>query len=127
MKRFAFGAAVIATLVSASVALAGGSLAGKYTTRIASPAQFKGTWALNFAKNGTYTVADNGRILVHGKYSTSGSKLTLGHETGPAACPKSGTYTWARSGKKLKFTPLSDPASCSGRSTVLAHTFTQAG
>jgi hypothetical protein len=125
MKRLALAASVIAALALSSVAFAGGTLAGTYTTKITSPPEFKGTWVLNFAKGGTYTVADNGHILVRGKYSTTGAKLTFGHETGDGACAKSGTYTWRRSGKTLTFKRLSDPAACPGRRGVLAHTFTQ--
>ena len=125
MKHLAIAASVVAALALSSVALAGGTLPGKYTTTIKSPAQFKGTWVLNLAKRGTYTVADNGQILIRGKYSTTGSKITFGHETGSGACAKSGTYTWAKTGKTLEFTRVSDSAACSGRSGVLAHTFTQ--
>jgi hypothetical protein len=125
MRRLALAASVIAALALSSVAVAGGTLAGKYTTKITSPPEFKGTWVLNFAKGGTYTVADNGHILIRGKYSTIGAKLTFGHETGDGACAKSGTYSWRRSGKTLTFKRLSDPAACPGRRGVLAHTFTQ--
>jgi hypothetical protein len=127
MKRFAIAASVVTALVLSSAAVAGGTLVGKYSTKIASPAQFKGTWVVNFTKSGTYTVADNGVIVVRGKYSATGSAVTLGHETGPAACAKTGRYTWKRSGKTLKFTRTSDSSACSGRSGVLAHTFTQVG
>jgi hypothetical protein len=125
IKRLALAASVIAALALPSVAFAGGTLAGTYTTKITSPPDLAGTWVLNFAKGGTYTVTDNGHILVRGKYATTASKLTLGHETGDGACAKSATYTWKRSGKTLTFKRLSDPAACSGRRGVLAHTFTQ--
>jgi hypothetical protein len=108
------------------VALAAGTLAGKYTTKIASSASLNGTWALNFAKGGTYTVSDNGHIVIHGTYVTTGSRVSLGHETGPAACASTGKYVWKRTGKTLKFTRISDSA-CVGRSGVLSHTFTQTG
>ena len=125
MKQLAVAASVVAALALSSVALAGGTLAGKYTTMIKSPAEFKGTWVLNLATGGTYTVADNGQLLVRGKYSATGSKITFGHETGNGACAKSGTYSWKKTGKTLKFTRVSDSAVCSGRSGILAHTFTQ--
>ncbi len=125
MKQLAIAASVVAALALSSVALAGGTLAGKYTTTIKSPAKFKGTWVLNLTKGGTYTVADNGQILIRGKYSTTRSKITFGHETGSGACAKSGTYTWKKTGKTLKFTRVHDSPLCSGRSGVLAHTFTQ--
>jgi hypothetical protein len=126
MRQLAIAASITAALVLASGALAAGTLAGKYTAKIASPASLKGTWVLNFAKAGTYTVSDNGHIVIHGKYSTSGSKVSLSHETGPAACASAGKYSWKRTGKTLKFTRISDTA-CVGRSGVLSHIFTQTG
>jgi hypothetical protein len=124
LKHVAIAASVVATLALSSVALAGGTLPGKYSTTIKSPAQFKGTWILNLAKGGTYTV-DNGQLLIRGRYATSGSRITFGHETGDGACAKSGTYTWEKTGRTLKFTRVNDSPLCSGRSGVLAHTFTQ--
>jgi hypothetical protein len=125
MKQLALAASVVAALALSSVALAGGTLPGKYTTTIKSPAQLKGTWVLNLANGGTYTVADNGQLLIRGKYSTTGSKITFGHETGNGACAKAGTYSWKKTGKTLKFTRVHDSALCSGRAGVLAHTFTE--
>jgi hypothetical protein len=124
MKQLAMAASVVAALALSSVALAGGTLAGKYTTTIKSPAQLKGTWVLNLAKSGTYTVVDNGQLLVRGKYSTTGSTVTFGHETGNGACAKAGTYTWKKTGKTLKFTCVRDSLAC-GRPAVLAQTFTE--
>jgi hypothetical protein len=124
-KHLAVAASLVAALALSSVALAGGTLAGKYTTTIKSPAKFKGTWVLNLAKGGTYTVVDNGQILIRGKYSATGSKITFGHETGSGACAKPGTYTWSKTGKTLRFTRVRESPLCSGRSGVLAHTFTQ--
>lgn len=124
LKQLALAASLVAMLALSSVALASGTLAGKYTTSIKTPAQFKGTWVLTFAKGGTYTV-DNGHLLIRGRYSTNGSRITFGHETGDGACAKSGTYTWKKTGRTLKFTRVSESPVCSGRSGVLAHTFTQ--
>ena len=125
LKYLAVAASLAATLVLSSVAFAGGTLAGKYTTTIKSPAQFKGTWSLSLANDGTYTVADNGHLLVRGKYATTGSKITFGHERGSGACAKPGTYTWKKTAKTLTFTRVSDSPICGGRSGVLAHTLTQ--
>lgn len=124
LKQLALAASLVAMLALSSVALASGTLAGKYTTSIKSPAQFKGTWVLTFAKGGNYTV-DNGQLLIRGRYSTNGSRITFGHETGDGACAKSGTYIWKKTGRTLKFTRVSESPVCSGRSGVLAHTFTQ--
>jgi hypothetical protein len=124
-KQLAAGTSVLAALALSSMAFAGSTLAGRYTTTIKSPAEFKGTWVLNLAKGGTYTVVGNGHLIVRGKYTTTGSKVTFGHETGDGACAKSGTYSWNKTGKTLKFTRVHDSPLCSGRSGVLTHTFKQ--
>jgi hypothetical protein len=126
MKRLALAAVCVAALASTSLALAGGgTLTGQYKTTVKSPPDAKGTWVLKFAKGGRYTVIAFGHTFVRGTYSATGSRITFGHETGEGACSKPGTYTWKKSGKTLKFTRVSDPAICSGRSGVLAHPFTQ--
>jgi hypothetical protein len=125
IKRLALAVSVVAALASAPAALAGGTLPGDYRTTITSPPAFKGTWVLKFAKGGAYAVLANGKTLVRGKYTTTGSSITFGHETGEGACAKTGKYTWKKSGKTLRFTRTSDSALCSGREGVLAHVFTQ--
>jgi hypothetical protein len=127
LRRVAVAALAVLALAPASAALAGGTLAGRYTTKIASPAAVKGTWALTFAKGGRYTVVDDGHLLVRGTYSVAGAKLTLGHETGDGACASAATYSWKKAGAMLHLTRVHDPAVCSGRIAVLAHAFTQAG
>jgi hypothetical protein len=124
MKHLTIAASAVAALALTSLALAGGTLAGKYTTTIHSPAQLKGTWILNLRQDGTYTVIDNGQLLVRGRYATRGSKVTFGHETGNGACDKPGTYTWKKTATTLTFSRLRDSLAC-GRPAVLAHTFTQ--
>ena len=127
-KRFGLVAAIVGiALVASSAALAGSTLPGTYTTRIASPAQFKGTWSLKFASSGKYSVIDSGHLLVRGTYTTTGSRVTFGHETGDGACAATGVYTWTRAGKTLRFTRIRDHASCTGRKSVLAHTYTLSG
>jgi hypothetical protein len=125
MKQLAIATSVVAALALSAVALAGGTLPGEYSTTIKSPAQFKGTWVLNLAKNGGYTVVDNGQFRIRGRYSTTGSRITFGHETGDGACAKSGTYTWKKTDRTLKFSRVSESPLCSGRAGVLRHTFTQ--
>ena len=107
------------------MALAGGTLTGNYATTIKSPPELKGTWVLSLANGGTYTVVDNGQVLVRGRYATTGSRITFGHETGNGACAKTGTYTWKKTGKTLTFTRVSESTDCRGRSAGLAHTFTK--
>jgi hypothetical protein len=125
MKRVAVGVTLIAALVLPSVLLAAGGLPlGKYTANVKTPAALKGTWVLNFMKGGKYAITDNGTVVVRGHF-TSTSRIYLGKETGPAACPQLGVYSWKRTGKTLKFTKVSDP--CVGRSTVLKLAFTATG
>jgi hypothetical protein len=121
-KRFAIAATVVAALATSSVALAGGTLTGKYATTIKSPSEIKGKWVLTFAKGGTYTVAMNGKPLSRGKYSATAKTVTLRE---PNGCGGTGTYAWKKSGKTLRFIRKREAASCQARAAVLAHTFTQ--
>jgi hypothetical protein len=124
MRRLAMLAAMAAALVVPSLALASGPPLARYTAKIATPSQLKGTWAFTFAKDGTYTIAQGAAVVVHGHYAALGSEITLSRETGPRACSQFGDYHWKRAGKTLKFTRVSDP--CAGRALVLGHTFTVA-
>ena len=117
-------ALVTVALTASSVAFAAATLTGKYATTIKSPSPLKGSWVLSLTKAGTYTVALNGEVLAGGKYSATGSTITFGRETA-GGCPKSGKYTWKKSGKTLTFTRISESATCSARSAVLSRTFTQ--
>jgi hypothetical protein len=127
MRRLALLLMIMAGLVLPAAASAAAPFPGKYTTKLAAPAQFKGTWTLTFTKAGTYTVALKTTVLVNGKYSVSGSKVTLGHEKGPASCAPSGTYAFKRTGASLKLTKVSDSAAkCAGRIMVLSHALTAA-
>lgn len=108
-----------------AAAVAAGSPSGTYkgnVTSVALGGVLKGTWTLVF-KSGRYSVADNGKVVIRGKYSISGTKITLGHETGPAACAATGTYTFKIAGQTLRFIRISD--TCAGRKTVLAASFTK--
>jgi hypothetical protein len=130
MQRLAAVAVLLALLALTSVASAAGSLGGTYQTKIgAKPlgGQLKGTWTIKFS-HGNYKVSQGGTAVVHGKYTISGSKVSLGHESGPASCPGTGTYSFHASGKKLTFTRVSDDtAACAGRAAVLAGHFTKIG
>ena len=127
MKQLAAGIAMIAALALAlpSVVLAARNLPlGKYRTSVKTPARLKGTWVLDFLKGGKYTITDNGAVVVRGHFNTT-SRVYLSGETGPAACPQFGVYSWKRVGKTLTFTKISD--SCAGRAAVLALPFTATG
>ena len=121
MTRLAILASLAVALVLPSLALASAPPAGTYTTKIATPPELKGTWALTFTKQATYTITLNGKLAIRG-HSAGGAKLLFTKETGPKACPTVGKYTWKRTGKTLTFTKLSDP--CVGREFVLGHVFT---
>jgi hypothetical protein len=130
MKRVAITAAAIAALAFSPAALAAGGLSGKYKTKIISDhalgGSLNGTWTLDFKPNGSYTVTDDGTIVIRGKFTSTASKITLSHEKGTAACPATGRYSYKLTAQTLKFSRISDPT-CPGRSGVLANTFKTVG
>jgi hypothetical protein len=122
VQRLALVTVVMVALGHSSVAFAAGGVAGTYTTTIKSPSEVKGKWVLTLAKNGTYAVALNGRVLARGRYSVTSTTITLRE---PAGCGGSGTYAWKRSGKTMTFIRKREAPSCQVRAAVLAHRFTQ--
>jgi hypothetical protein len=124
LKRLIVVASLIASLAVPSLAFAGAAPTGSYSTKITTPKGFKGTWVMAFAKGETYTIKLNGKVVVHGHDLSIGSQIQFQGETGPAACPTPGFYTFKKSGKKLTFSKIHDSAKCSGRSFVLGHPFT---
>jgi hypothetical protein len=124
MKRLAVIAALLTAMALPSLALAAdGPPPGKYTAKIAAPAALKGTWTLSFAKNGTYTISLNGKIVVRGHDLSIAPQIQFYKETGSKACKSLGFYNFKRSGKTLTFDQLNDKG-CAGRSLVLSHRFT---
>jgi hypothetical protein len=117
-------ASLLAALALPSLASAGIGLSGSYSTKIATPKQFKGTWTMVFASNGTYTITLNKKVVVRGHDLTIGSQIQFQGEKGPAACPTPGFYTFKKAGKKLTFSVVHDPKRCAGREYVLGHPFT---
>jgi hypothetical protein len=129
MRKFALAGVAAAVLLACSVALAAGTLNGKYSTTIHSSAlggQLNGTWTLDF-DHGTYTVGVDGQQVLTGKYSIHGHKVTLQNGHGHVACSvrTPATYTFKLSGKKLTFRKDSGSKQCVGRDDVLSHTFTK--
>jgi hypothetical protein len=122
MKRLALIASLIAALAVPSLALADGPPAGKYTAKITTPAVLKGTWMLTFVKSGSYTISQNGKVVVRGHDLSVGPQMQMYKETGSKACKSIGFYNFKRTGKTLTFMKLSDPG-CAGRALVLAHSF----
>lgn len=131
MKRLIAIAVTLAALGLASVALAAGP-SGTYRTKITSSALgggVKGTWTISFAR-GTYTVRENGSLIVRGRYATKGSEILLQDTSGSDACEgknTGGIYKFAIHGKSLKLTKVSDRSSCAkGRVIVLtSHALTR--
>jgi hypothetical protein len=128
MKRVTTLLTFAALLIACSSAIAAGPLAGTFKTTIGTAplgGHVKGTWHLTF-KNGTYTVTQNTKTMITGKYAINDGRVSLGHEHGPDACSTTGTYKYKITGATLKFTRVSDSsAGCAGRVAVLASTFTK--
>ncbi|MBV9192834.1 MAG: hypothetical protein JO168_01735 [Solirubrobacterales bacterium] len=131
MRRFAIVFAAVVALGIAPVALAAGSLSGRWTTTIKGSKLFggalNGKWVINFTP-GAYHVTNNGRAIVHGKSAIAGNVITLKDASGSNACSTKGTYRFALRGTTLTFKRIHDSRSsnCIGRVLVLAHKFTKA-
>ena len=125
MKRLLIAFSVVA-VIAAPTALAAGTLTGKYKTTIkgttALGGALNGTWTLHFT-TGHYTVAENGKTVIRGVDTVKANVLTWHDKSGPFACSATGKYKFKMTGKKLKFTKVSD--SCAGREAVLKYTFTK--
>ncbi len=123
MKRLVVAVAAALVLGLTPAALAAGTLSGKYKTKISgypSSAQLNGSWVIGFT-TGKYKVSYNGKTLGRGADSITGNTITFAK--GGAGCKGTGKYKFKLSGKKLKFSRISD--SCFGRKAVLSHTFTK--
>ena len=130
MQRIALVVAAAVALALAGVALAAGMLTGTFTTRIsgAPSAQLNGVWTIKLSAGGKYTIALGKQTLITGTATFNGSKITFGHESGPAACTgaqATGVYGWRLTGKTLRVTRYSDQ--CQGRRVVLGYPFTRVG
>ena len=83
------------------------------------------------SNQGLYTVTDNGAIVIHGTDRIKGSKISFKDRGGKDSClgaGTTGTYKFKLTGKKLKFTKVSETKkSCGqGRAVVLTSgTFTK--
>jgi hypothetical protein len=83
-----------------------------------------GTWLLNVARNGAYTITKKPattQVLISGVSTVSGHTFTVVDKSGPLSCKGSqarATYTFTLTGKTLTFKVMTDP--CVGRKTVLA-------
>jgi hypothetical protein len=142
MKRFALAGSVVVALGVCSVALAASTLSGTYRTKVHTTALHgfvNGTWTIKFSgmvpgsNQGLYTVTDNGAVVIHGKDTIKGSKISFKDTSGRDSCLGAGTtghYKFKLKGSKLKFTKISETKkSCGqGRAVVLTSgTFTKVG
>ena len=124
-SRFAILATFgIVSLGVSTMALGAGGVAGTYRTTITKSNHLNGKWVLVLAKGGTYSVAQNGRILARGRYSATATTITFSRE--PASgCLGSGTYVWKKSGKTMTFVRKREAASCRARAEILGHRYIQ--
>jgi hypothetical protein len=128
MRRLTIALAVAAALALVPAALAAaGPLDGTYKTTIKKNKLFgttlDGVWTLKI-KGANYKVFYKHKLQDRGVAVIAGTTIGLKDTGGPGACKGAGTYKFALSGKKLKFTKVSDAdPSCAGRVFILKHPF----
>jgi hypothetical protein len=142
MKRFVLAASVMVALGLCSVALAASFPFGKYKTTVHTTAlggALNGIWTIKFSgmvpgsHQSLYTVTDNGAVVLHGRDTIKGTKISFKDLGGRDSClgtATTGTYKFKLTGSKLKFTKVSETKkSCGqGRAIVLTSgTFTKVG
>lgn len=129
MKRLACGILLCAALGVGVTGCGGstptikGNFAGFVSGQASGP--LVGVWTLSFTSKGTLIIRQGGTVVVTSHLSYSDHEVTFAHETGPDACPGSGTYAWAVMRKTLRFALVKD--SCAPRKTVLLSGFSQVG
>ena len=128
MKRLITVAVLACAFVLAAEATAAGSpLTGQFQTVISGKTSaLNGTWVMDFAPNGFYTVAKKpnlNTVLVGGSSTISGKNLMLADHQGRLACKTPAEYTFSLSGKTVRFTKVND--SCAGRLALLAASWTK--
>jgi hypothetical protein len=117
-KRLTAVLSVLLLLAAAPAALAAGSLSGTFKTKLTG-AKYGGTWKVTFTQ-GKYSVTDNGRAIVHGKFTLKGAAISLTDTGGPGKCAGTGKYTYTLKGKTLTVKKVSDAGTgCAGRVAVL--------
>ena len=112
-----------ALLVAAPAATAAGRpLHGTFTTVIKNALndQLDGAWQVALLSNGHYTIERNGAVVIRGRDTETPTTISLGHETGPAACTGAlgaATYRWSLRAGLLRLTTVRE--GCYGRHVVL--------
>jgi hypothetical protein len=108
--------ALILTATSAALAMASGSLSGKYETTVKTAGSLNGTYHITFTP-GHFTLQAPYGITGHGTYSLSGSKITV---YGPSSsCKSPGVYEYKLTHTTLTFRKIKD--SCPRASILDAH------
>lgn len=78
----------------------------------------EGRWELALSGGSRFTVRQDGRLVVEGRYRVDGYTLALRDEGGPTVCdPPVAVYAWTLSDGELDLTPIDDD--CRGRRLVL--------
>jgi hypothetical protein len=127
VKKLVCGAALAALVAGGTAGAAGPALTPHvYGVKItgSSVPLFNATWLLGITQS-SFKLARNGKVVVTGTAAVSGRRIVLRDSGGSLACKPSegaGTYTWARAGKKLTFTKVSDR--CVGRRLILSVPYT---
>ena len=112
----ALAAAVLVPVANAAAA----TLVGTYRTTVTGSGPLNGAWTITFDRGG-YAITFKGARAVAGRYTLAGPRAVLTDRSGPLACTgagRTGTYTVARSGRRLTLTAVRD--ACVGRKAVLS-------
>jgi len=119
-RHLLLAALAAAVLVPVADAAAAATLAGTYRTTVTGSGPLNGAWTITFDRGG-YAITFKGARAVAGRYTLAGSRAVLTDRSGPLACTgagRTGTYTVARSGRRLTLTAVRD--ACVGRKAVLS-------
>jgi hypothetical protein len=81
----------------------------------------EGLWKIDF-NHGGYAVIFGGKVVIRGKNTVSGDRITFTDTSGPDRCLGTGTYIYKLGRSTLNFTKVKETNSCSGRAIVLSGT-----
>jgi len=122
MKRITITLTAVTVCALASAALAASGPIGTWKTKLSGTkvlaGHIDGTWTVDFTSS-KYTVTWNGKTVLHGDYTVTGSDMSLTDESGEVKCPGTGKYRFKATGTKLTFKKIKDSKACAGRTAVL--------
>jgi hypothetical protein len=98
---------------------------GTYAAKITHLGPASGTYTITIAHGGSVTVKRNASPTGGSSNVVRGNTLITANRCNGRPGGGVGRYTLHLTGRKLKFIRVKDP--CTGRSIVLAHTFTRVG